>query len=619
MAVLWLACAVWLNGVGWILAATHQLNPLNYALTLLPGIAIALVWLRKNRSPIHPQKYVRRFRRPLPAIFLFLTVLVFLGGVWYAPNNLDALTYRLPRMLNWLDAGKWFWIPTDNARMNFSGAGWEWMAMPQLALAHSDRGFFLINALGFLLMPGLLFSIFRQLGVARRVAWNWMWILPLAGGFVLQAGSIGNDLTGGLLFLLSIFFAFKARKSGRATDVWLAVLAAALMSGEKLSNLPLGLPCLVAVWPVLKLLLKKPLRSLVVAALALLISAAPIMALNIAHTGSWNGEPDNKSRMQVHNPAAALLGNSLLLAEQSLMPPVLLYPKKINDHINQSLPSSWKSLLSREFPRFYLGGLGELPTEEGAGLGMGVTLLLLAGLAASILGLSRYGWAKIKSARVPLVALAAWIAALVFMLKLGSEAGPRLMLPYYPLLIAPFLLLPAQRSLLRWRAWRFVLALAGLSILPALILSPARPLWPAQAVCERLHTEHPGNGLWERMSLVYSTYANRNDIFATAQLKLPSDAHEIGLIADPSDGIVYSLWRPFGQRKVISLSLDPGHFLAHPDEIKWWVINEHAWSQFCTVPLAEWAQKNHATVVATFSVVELIALGAEKWTVLRID
>jgi hypothetical protein len=37
------------------------------------------------------------------------------------------------------------------------------------------------------------------------------------------------------------------------------------------------------------------------------------------------------------------------------------------------------------------------------------------------------------------------------------------------------------------------------------------------------------------------------------------------------------------------------------------------------VPLAEWAQKNHATVVATFSVVELIALGAEKWTVLRID
>ena len=25
-------------------------------------------------------------------------------------------------------------------------------------------------------MPGLLFSVFRQVGVARKVAWTWMWI-----------------------------------------------------------------------------------------------------------------------------------------------------------------------------------------------------------------------------------------------------------------------------------------------------------------------------------------------------------------------------------------------------------------------------------------------------------
>jgi hypothetical protein len=81
----------------------------------------------------------------------------------------------------------------------------------------------------------------------------------------------------------------------------------------------------------------------------------------------------------------------------------------------------------------------------------------------------------------------------------------------------------------------------------------------------------------------------------------------------------YSLWRPFGQRKVIPLALAPAHFLAHPDEIKWLVINEHAWSQISPVPLAEWAQTNHASVVATFSLVEVVAWGAEKWTVLKID
>ena len=205
----------------------------------------------KNPPAFRPQKIFRRCRRPLPAIFFLLAALVFLGGILYAPNNFDALTYRLPRMLNWLAAGKWFWISTINERQNYSGADWEWIAMPFLALLRSDRGMFLINALGFLLMPGLLFSIFRRLGVARKVAWTWMWLLPLAYGCLTQAGSIGNDFLGALFCLLSIYFGLRARRSGRVTDVWLAVLAAALLTGVKLSNLPLALPCLVAIWPAL--------------------------------------------------------------------------------------------------------------------------------------------------------------------------------------------------------------------------------------------------------------------------------------------------------------------------------------------------------------------------------
>src|SRR5665213_251136 len=188
IALLWLIGAVWLNCAGWTLAILHRLNPAGCALALLPGILVALAWLKKNPPSFRPQKISRRFRRPLPAVYLLLAALAFLGGFLYSPSNFDALTYRLPRMLNWLAAGHWFWIPTINERQNFSGAGWEWTALPFLALARSDGGMFLINALGFLLMPGLLFSIFRQLGVARKVAWAWMWLLPLAYGFVTQAG-----------------------------------------------------------------------------------------------------------------------------------------------------------------------------------------------------------------------------------------------------------------------------------------------------------------------------------------------------------------------------------------------------------------------------------------------
>ena len=56
--------------------------------------------------------------------------------------------------------------------MNYSGTGWEWMAMPLLAL-RSDRALFLINTVGFFLLPGLIFSVFRQGVVARRAAWAW--------------------------------------------------------------------------------------------------------------------------------------------------------------------------------------------------------------------------------------------------------------------------------------------------------------------------------------------------------------------------------------------------------------------------------------------------------------
>ena len=54
----------------------------------------------------------------------------------------------------------------------------------------------------------------------------------------------------------------------------------------KLSNLPLALPCLVAVWPALGRLRKYLIGSLVVAVLCVAVSALPLMALNQLHTGS---------------------------------------------------------------------------------------------------------------------------------------------------------------------------------------------------------------------------------------------------------------------------------------------------------------------------------------------
>jgi hypothetical protein len=350
---------------------------------------------------------------------------------------------------------------------------------------------------------------------------------------------------------------------------------------------------------------------LFLAGAAAAISAAPIMALNQAHTGSWTGDPNNQYRMQVKNPAAALLGNSLLLAEDCLMPPVLPAANKINREIEQKLPDSWARVLQKDFPRFYSTKINELPSEEGAGLGLGIFLLLLAGLGAT-------GCVPRQCFRfrLPLIVAAAWVAGLVYLLKMGSEAAPRLMLPYYPLMLVPFLQLPGHNYLLRRRWGRFLAILSAMCVLPALILSPLRPLWPARAVCEKWAAQHPDNPQLQRMASVYTAYAHRNDLLAPVRANLPPDAREIGFIAGPND-TSYSLWRPFGQRQVIDLGYNAGQFVKHPDQMEWLVVKENNWEEVCGVPLTGWAQANGFQAVFSTNLVELVSWGGEKWSVLH--
>ena len=174
--LLWaVACVL----TGWTLSALHWLTLAGYVV-MLPLVMIGLAWLTRDPAvmtlPRIQRRWgrarCRRFRRPLPMIYLAVLVLVFAGAISHAPANYDGLTYRLPRMLHWLSARGWIWIFTNNDRMNYAGTGWEWMAMPLLVL-RSDRALFLINAVGFLLLPGLIFSVFRQADITRRAAWAW--------------------------------------------------------------------------------------------------------------------------------------------------------------------------------------------------------------------------------------------------------------------------------------------------------------------------------------------------------------------------------------------------------------------------------------------------------------
>ena len=136
---LWIWISAFASLAGWGLSALGQLNRTGYAVCLGAAATVFLLLWWKQRSTFNVQhstsnalarggtvgrwklnvecsvflkKSVRRFRRPLPLSFAALAALIFLGGAIYPPTHYNAVTYHIPRVLQWLAAGQWHWIHT---------------------------------------------------------------------------------------------------------------------------------------------------------------------------------------------------------------------------------------------------------------------------------------------------------------------------------------------------------------------------------------------------------------------------------------------------------------------------------------------------------------------------
>ena len=486
----WVVFSSFCSCTGWILSGLHKLDAAGYAVTFLVGLAA--VWLLRARlfpgsfGGWNLRKQRRRFARAFPLAFLVLALLAILGGVIHAPSNYDALAYRIPRVLHWLAEGRWHWIHTGFQRVNTRACGMEWLSAPLVVLTRTDRWLFLINAVSFLLLPRLVFSVFTRVGVRPRVAWHWMWLLPTGYCYLLQAGSLANDMFSAVYALAAVDFAFRAQRTGRAWDVCLSVLAAALLTGAKATNLPLLLPWAVAFLPTWRVWLARPLAVMAVAPPALGASVLPTAALNVIHCGDWTGAAAEHINVGVGPLWLRLFANSIMWTLGNVVPPVFPFASAWNRAADALTPASLTTLLERHFELAAAHWrLPEIQVEDGAGLGFGMTILLgLSFLAATLVRSQRAKLQAVPSGHLVrrLACLAPWVSLFYAMMKLNLSSGPRFLAPYYPLLSMGLLLTPAQAGLVKrrwWRAWAWLsYGLAG----SLLILSPARPLWPASMV-----------------------------------------------------------------------------------------------------------------------------------------
>lgn len=543
-AAIWILFSSWLVAGGIVLSALEQLNRRGCALWLFAGLFGATYgFYRLNGNSWHVRGLRwRRFRKPFPALFFFCAIAALLGGAIHAPTNFDAFSYRIPRLLHWLSAERWHWIGGMDPRKDFSAAGFELLMLPVFATFHTLRFAFLNNVISYFLLPGLIFSVFSALGVKRSVAATWMWILPCASCFVMEAGSIGNDLIASVYLLAALLFTLRAIQNGKHIDVILAVLSAALMTGAKASNLPLLLPIAICMTA---LFYKRP-RLFVTASLAgglaFLVSFAPLAIVNQRHTGDWTGDPGNL--LKLNNPTAGIAGNVLLLTGASFAPAVFPPADKINQWFNNRAiqpPLKW---IRENFADFRMTH-PQIASEEHSGLGLGVSIAILLGLAGSARRLRLTGSFNLGGA----VSLGFWVALLFYMMKLGNCGAPRLIAPYYIGLVAlPLLWVQSGKVFTRpWWRWTSIIALAP--ILPALLMNPARPLLPMSSLIGMLKSRGIHSPTLDRMETVYGVYANRSDAHQAVRKLLPESASLIGF-AGTSDESEYSFWLPLGTRRV---------------------------------------------------------------------
>ena len=613
---LWILGSAACISAGWILSAFHQLNMAGYAVIgFLSALGLVVIYQhRQRKGPAAgedwPRWRPRRFLRPLPLLFLLTAFLAALGGAVHPPNNYDALTYRFPRMLHWWANSGWLWIITPNERMNLSGTAFEWLMMPLFVVTHSDRLFFLINIIAYLLIPSLVFLLFVTAGMPGRTARFWMWLLPAALCYAMQAGSISNDTIATTYFLSAIFFALHARRARAVRYLWLSFLAAGLLTGVKASNLPLLLPIAWAMWPALPLVEKRFASSMAVVGVSLLVSFLPTALLNQHYTGDWAGDSTNRARIKVQKPLAGIVGNCLQLGLQGMEPPFLPVARSAEIWIWNHFPARLQTVLKNDFPRFGVG-FRELPQEESAGLGIGITVMAIISLGAA--------WRFRHQTRVPaldfsarqgiVIGLLTWVSLLVYMAKLGSESTSRLIAAYYPLLLLPLLLSPAQELLVRQRWYRGLGVCAGMIAVMAVILTPSRPLWPAEQFLNRAVQEFPRSKLLAQAKKVYWVYHCRSDVFGSLRQTIPQSVTVIGVI-EGGDDVESSLWRPFGLRRVVHV-LEGDR--SQESKLQWLVVKDSLIGGGTPQDFEQWLQRDGGVLVARQTIIEKAGAGPETW------
>jgi len=180
----------------------------------------------------------------------------------------------------------------------------------------------------------------------------------------------------------------------------------------------------------------------------------------------------------------------------------------------------------------------------------------------------------------------------------------------------PLLLIGARQALIVRRRWWRVMA-GGVVLLAVLVLvlTPGRPLWPAQTLLSKLVALKPDQRLLRRALTVYSVYDVRSDPLAKVRALLPEGLSVVGFMGTPDD-IDISLWRPLGSRRVEHILLSDSPDQIRQRHIQYAVVGEVNLLEHNT-SLADWQKRTGAELVGTATATTVVSQGPRQWYVVR--
>jgi len=627
---IWLLYAATCSAAGWILSYFRILNAPAYLILHIFFLFIVSLLYRTPLKKLfalrtfhkikarffptrRPNESLISLRRLLPSSFFLLSLLALFAGSIHSPNNFDALAYRLPRVLCWLQDSGWSWLHTNNIRLNTRATGFEWLIAPQMSLLHTDRFLFLLNYLSFLLIPGLMFCLLRECRADARIAWLWMWLFPTGYGYLLQSSGICNDAYAAVYALSASTLALRFVCNHKTRDLLFCLLSSALLSGAKTSNLPLLLPVFLLLVFSWKALLSAWRPLLTICAPLVLISFVPISFLDWKYCGDWTGTRLEAARF-VSAPWIGLVGNVAQSLAQNFSPPILPNARAVDATLQSLIPFDIHETLRHNFEGGFTFGLGELPTEA-SGLGFGISFCLLL---ASIMSLNQWPiyW-HTCNVRTRIFLITGPLSLVWFFSQTSLAGISRVVLPYFPIALAFILAASSWPRLHRSRLFCMSVFLNLFLAILTIVIDPSRPLWPAKVLLSNSTSPQFLEKLRSRALSVYTNYGSRSDVFSPLRSLLPAAVSEVGFF-NGGDDPVSSLWKPYGSLIVREVTPKDNFTSLQARGLNYIFAGERGLRENLSQTIEQWTTDLNGSIVASAILYPAVSRGPERWVLILI-